>query len=59
MQWTDRLQTALDRIDAGDPAQAELICRQLLHNDNTNHAVLLLLRECNRRSRQETDTHTL
>lgn len=39
----DGLNTALDRIAAGDPAQAETICRELLDSDPGNQAALLLL----------------
>jgi tetratricopeptide (TPR) repeat protein len=39
----DGLNAALDRIAAGDPAQAEAICRGLLDADPGNQACLLLL----------------
>ena len=39
----DRLDAALDRIAAGDPARAEALCRGLLDGDPSNQAALLLL----------------
>ena len=41
--WVEGLNVALDCVDAGEPADAERLCRQMLDEDGENQAVLLLL----------------
>ena len=42
-KWVEGLTVALDCVDAGKPAEAERLCRQMLEEDADNQAVLLLL----------------
>jgi tetratricopeptide (TPR) repeat protein len=41
--WVEGLKAALHCVDAGRPAEAELLCQQMLDEDAENQAVLLLL----------------